>query len=279
MLNQEDFEFNQPYVVILGATVSTTARSPKIWNHVLESMGKNVRMWPIDVGSEHIEPLMKLLSADQNCLGGAVAVPYKLPVAKFLTGQLDKVADLCGAVNCFYRSSGSQFVGTNTDGLAALTAIESALHVPLKGRVLVLGNGGVARAIIAALLTSGYRVDVSARTSVAITGIQNHFTFEREGCNLFSYDLVINATTLGSAPNHLENSPLSDIELKQLNKSCKVFDVVYVPEKPKLSHLAEVVGLSYLNGLLMNKLQAEIAINKCFPDLNESNVSSLIRDL
>ena len=65
------------YSVIIGTNPSKGARSPKLWNKVYEFEKKKIQMLPLDVTEENLEKLFNYLKQDRQCLGGAVAVPYK----------------------------------------------------------------------------------------------------------------------------------------------------------------------------------------------------------
>ena len=65
--------------------------------------GKNIKMIPLDVRPENIKAVFELLECKSKCLGGAIAVPYKETIFKFIEDQLPENIKQIGAVNCFYR--------------------------------------------------------------------------------------------------------------------------------------------------------------------------------
>ena len=75
---------------------------------------------------------------------------------------------------------------------------------------------------------------------------------------LKSIDIIINCTSVGFGDQRME-SPLSESQLENLNKSTIVFDIIYQPLKTKLLEMAEKKGLSIFNGLEMNLEQAVLA--------------------
>src|SRR5207244_12820110 len=74
-----------------------------------------------------------------------------------LGDELDKRAEAAGAVNTLVFSDGRIF-GFNTDGPAVVSAVDAA-----GGRALVLGRGGAARVVAAALERAGAEVRLASR--------------------------------------------------------------------------------------------------------------------
>ena len=132
------------FSVILGISPSKGARSPLLWNKVYNRERKNIQMIPLDVRPENIKAVFELLECNPKCLGGAIAVPYKETIFKFIEDQLPENIKQIGAVNCFYRQkkdSKNKFTGTNTDGEAALDPIYDIIN-DRPTTIAVLGFGG-----------------------------------------------------------------------------------------------------------------------------------------
>ena len=88
-----------------------------------------------------------------DLLGLSVTMPHKAAVMAYLDDVRHEAATL-GAVNCVVRD-GDRLLGANTDGLGFVDALTVA-SVDLVGtRVLVLGAGGAARAVVRALVDAG----------------------------------------------------------------------------------------------------------------------------
>ena len=103
--NQVDIELLDQFAAIIGKSPSKGARSPELWNKVFSESGLNYRMIPLDVNKEKVEDLLNSLNEDNKFLGGAVAIPYKEVVAKWLGSNITSEAKKIGAVNCLYRNS------------------------------------------------------------------------------------------------------------------------------------------------------------------------------
>ena len=265
-VEEADLDF---YSVIIGTKPSMGARSPKLWNKVYKYEEKKVRMVPLDVKEEKLKQLFNYLKEDQHCLGGAIAVPYKETIFNLIKDNVEEEIKAIGAVNCFYRStSGSltdEFTGTNTDGEAALEPIKKQLTENQNLNIGLLGYGGAGKAILAFLLRDfkrNHKVHIFNRSPINVQG------FKR--CGLYSYylhdletylphfDLLINATSVG----HVESIDITPIPIKLLAKAKNtmvVYDIIYDPLKTKLLKNSEEIGLSTINGLRMNLIQAVLA--------------------
>ena len=88
------------------------------------------------------EDLANRLPELQTLCGFNVTIPHKQAVLSAMA-ELDEKAALFGAVNTVAVRDG-KFYGYNTDCYGFLRSL-SAAGIPLAGRVLVLGTGGVAR--------------------------------------------------------------------------------------------------------------------------------------
>jgi len=160
-----------------------------------------------------------------------------------------------GAANTLYRRDG-QWHATNTDAPAAIESLQAALKksgsVPdLAGRkVLMLGCGGVSRAIGHSLVRSGAAVTLTNRSRergrqlAAELGCQ--FTsWENRGAE--TCEILINCTPLGMHPN-LDETPF---EQHWLNDTTLVFDTIYNPEQTLLLKQARERGCPTLGGMDM----------------------------
>ena len=178
--------------------------------------------------------------------GFSVTIPHKEKILGYLT-DCDPLARSIGAVNTVVVRNGKLY-GYNTDYVGVLRALESRLKFPNR-RVLILGAGGVARAVAFALAQAGATVCVSARRqkkAEALVHAVNGKLIAWKKLPEESFDAIVNATPVGMHPFD-DRSPL---EARDLN--CRlVFDTIYRPEKTKLLQLAERRGIATVSGLEM----------------------------
>jgi shikimate dehydrogenase len=238
-----------------------------LWNAAFNEYGLNSSMVPLDVTRDNILNLLDDLNQDANFIGGAIAVPYKEVVAKWLGKNTTSEAKNIGAVNCLYRNDNGELEGTNTDGEAALRSYESK-YGSVKGKtVAVLGTGGAAKAV-AAYFSTGVESD----GEVMIVGRSKHgrdfadnikinwIDWSELNDRLTTIDLIINCTTVGFEEQE-KLSPLTGEQIQQLKKSAVVFDIIYQPIDTVLRKITRNSGRSEMGGLAMNLEQAVLAFN------------------
>jgi shikimate dehydrogenase len=268
---------------IVGSNPSKGARSPRLWNAVFGDLAIDGEMLPLDVSSDQIDQLAKVLEQDQRVIGVAIAAPYKREFAKLLAGQLSQAAKKAGSINLLSRRTDGSFIGNNTDGLAA---IESLLEIEpnlAESNVLVLGCGGTGRAVIASLL----EVVGSRRMTVVYRNPQHQEWLNGVGVSsspvssapsvLRDKTTVINCTSVGWG-SQIDQSPLTIDELGSLPRTSLVFDVVYQPDPSKLLIDARSLGLRTLSGSRMNLLQAVLAFRLSLPDAKRELVMEAMQN-
>ncbi len=116
---------------------------------------------PLPAGTEALQAILS--SIRQGRLDGLnVTIPHKQAVIPYLD-ELTPLATRIGAVNTVYRK-GEALVGDNTDVPGFLADLQRQLPgAGIPGSALALGSGGSARAVVYALLSSGWRVTIAAR--------------------------------------------------------------------------------------------------------------------
>lgn len=93
--------------------------------------------------------------------GFNITVPHKIGIIPLLDG-LDEKAALFGSVNTV--KTGNKNTGFNTDCLGFLRALEGA-GITLGGKVLLCGNGGVARTIAFEAALANCELTIACRES------------------------------------------------------------------------------------------------------------------
>ena len=198
--------------------------------------------------------------------GFNATMPHKEALAA-LMDELDPVARACGAVNTVCIREGRTY-GYNTDGAGFLRALKDELGVDAAGkRVVLLGSGGAAKAVSAALCGAGATVTVCNRTVEKARALcemdRTHLTpasFEIETlCKLCGEaDLLVNCTSLGMAGTGGDFADLSFVDA--LPKTAGVCDAIYAPPETALLRRARGGGHPAMNGLGMLVWQAILAL-------------------
>ena len=206
---------------------------------------------PANELKESIESLRSI-----NVSGFNITVPHKVEAMKYLD-ELDASAKKAAAVNTVNNIEGI-FRGYNTDIDGFIEPLRKR-HVNFSGmRVLVLGAGGAARAVVAALAQEGG----IAKVMIANRNVQRAGELARIGSNLglkcetllldkvqgvsAECDMIVNATTVG-----LSNEP-SPVDHEHIKKGSIVYDIVYRPivtdliENAKYAQATVVYGYEML---------------------------------
>ena len=205
---------------------------------------------------------------DHGVAGFNATMPHKEDLLPLLDG-IDPAARLTGAVNTVCLREGA-WVGFNTDGAGALSALGEVLGFdPAGSTVTLLGAGGAAKAVALALAEAGAeRVRVCNRTLERAGELCARHprltpapfdpdTLERL-CR--GADLLVNCTSLGmeGCPRQFEGFSFLDA----LPPHGAVFDLIYHPAETELLAQARRRGLRAMNGLPMLVWQAVLADRK-----------------
>lgn len=176
--------------------------------------------------------------------GCNVTMPLKQAILPYLD-ELSPAAAACGAVNtvCFRHG---RALGDNTDAPGIVAGL-AAWGVADTGPVLLLGNGGAARAAHWAL--RGRSLITAARHGGDVS--MEELPQAARGCTL-----LLNATPLG-----MTGYPaLTDFSfLDGLAEGAAVFDLVYQPRSTALLAAAEQRGLTAIGGLELLVQQAMLS--------------------
>jgi shikimate dehydrogenase len=196
--------------------------------------------------------------------GVNVTLPHK-EAAFAASDETDAAAKRTGAVNMI-TFAGGRILGRCTDGFGFLESLrEAAPSWSAAGkRAVVLGAGGGARAVVAALLDAGAEVTVTNRTSSRAKALTDAIggrtaDWSARARVLEGADLLVNTTLLGMA-----GQDRLDIDLAALPTTALVADIVYVPLETELLAAARKRGNVAVDGLGMLLHQARPAFAAWF---------------
>jgi shikimate dehydrogenase len=188
-----------------------------------------------------------------------VTIPHK-EAAFALCDEVAPLARQAGAVNTLVFAEG-RILGRNTDGIGFLANLRQSGIDPAAGPVLVLGAGGAARAIAAALLDAGVPVTLCNRTATRAANLAAALSADLAGCAVLDWPernaalarhaLLVNTTSLGMAGHGA-----LEIDLDRASPALSVADIVYVPLETPLIIAARARGLKTAPGLGMLLHQA-----------------------
>ena len=195
----------------------------------------------------------QILRENPNLKGLNVTIPYKQQVIPFLD-EIDAAAKRIGAVNTIKFLPDGRVKGFNTDyfGFQQTLTDWSALPAFRTKSACILGQGGAAKAVIAAIEDLGISV-----IKVSRTPMEDSVDYDSLGDLLPKIGLIVNTTPLGMHP-HVAGFP--PIPYDQLTRQHYLYDIVYNPLETSFlgKGIAQGVGGTHA-GLAMLHGQAEKA--------------------
>jgi shikimate dehydrogenase len=238
---------------VIGWPVSHS-RSPRIHGAWLERYGIDGAYVPLPVAPEHFASVVRALT-QAGFTGANVTLPHK-EAAFAVCDMVDDTARRAGAVNTLiFTARGIE--GRNTDGYGFIANLRAHGVNPAAGPALILGAGGAARAIAAALQAEGVAVTLCNRTMTRAEALAaalppaRVLPWARREEALGDYALLVNTTTLGMA----HHPPLA-MSLERAAATLVVADIVYAPLETALLAEAAARGLKAVEGLGMLLHQA-----------------------
>ncbi len=251
---------------LIGNPVEHTM-SPAIHNYLAEHTGQNLNYVPLRVEKGLLGDAVKGAFA-LNLLGTNVTVPYKSEVISYLE-EVDELAARIGAVNTLVRTE-TGFKGYNTDMPGLFRAMQSD-GVQVEGeKVMILGAGGVARAVAVMLAEKGAaEIRILNRTmekaeaiadeinemtgrELAVAGMYEQY---RELPEKRQY-LAIQATNVGMYPKS-DEVIVEDSEFYR--RIHTAYDLIFNPPETRFMKLAAESGARSFNGLKMLLYQGIIS--------------------
>ena len=185
--------------------------------------------------------------------GCAVSMPYKEAVIP-LVDELDASASAIQSVNTIVNTDG-HLRAYNTDYLAVAQLLASH-QVSADDDFAVLGSGGMAKAVVAALRGGGFSSGhIIARNEASGQSLADQYGFSSSTqIGELRPRLIINATPIGMSGGPGADSLSFDPDV--IKSADTVFDVVAFPAATPLITLAESIGRKTISGAEVIALQA-----------------------
>ncbi len=232
----------------------TYSRSPRLHGFWLRRHAIDGTYVPLPIQPGAFATAMRGLLA-AGFAGANVTIPHKLTAFE-ICDTVDDTARRAGAVNTLVFREG-RIAGSNTDGYGFIANLRAHGVDPAAGPALLLGAGGSARAVAAALQDAGAQVTVANRTLARAEALARDLpglhvvAWDARAAALADHALVVNATPLGM----VGHDPV-ELDLSHAPSSLAVVDNVYVPLETPLLAAARVRGLRAVEGLGMLLHQA-----------------------
>jgi 3-dehydroquinate dehydratase/shikimate dehydrogenase len=240
---------------VIGDPIEQTL-SPTIHNAAFRHLGLNKVLVPLLIPSGTVGASFKAL-AWLGIKGFSVTIPHKQMILPLLAKK-DATVERTSTCNTVVIDDG-QWSGYNTDLPAAIESLKKALNpdrelddstVLLDKQVLILGAGGVARAIAFGLVDEGASVTIANRHDERATQVA-----EETGARTIAWpqrgdttaEILINCTPVGMHPD-VDDTPISPSAFKP---GMVVFDTVYHPENTMMLKLARERECKVISGVDM----------------------------
>jgi 3-dehydroquinate dehydratase/shikimate dehydrogenase len=217
-----------------------------VHNAVMEKLKIDAVYVKMVLDKEELAPFFSFVKS-MPFEGLSVTMPLKEAVLPFLDEQEEDVKTI-GSSNTLLLKKG-RALGFNTDGKGALDAIEAKGKVKGK-RLVVLGSGGTAKAIVFEALRRGANVCVINRSAEKAKELAHALGCQGGGVDLLpkTYDLLINCTP--------------EAFLSSIIPGSLVMDCVYVPKNTPFLLAAAAQGCSLVYGceMFINQAVAQCLI-------------------
>jgi len=271
-----------PLAGVIGAPIAHS-KSPKLHAHWLYKTDLPGHYVPLHIEPNDLEQTLKTLPK-LGFVGLNVTVPHKEEVMRYVDVVTDR-ATLIGAANTLIFRPDGKIKADNTDGFGFIKNLTTGAPDwnPDAGPALVLGSGGAARAVIAALLEAGVReILLTNRTRARAENLKDIFgpkvkiiDWIDAGNAIDDAALLVNTTSLG-----MQGKPELRVPLDGLKRDTVVTDLVYAPLKTGLLSVAEEMGCLTVDGLGMLIHQAAPGFQHWFgvhPPIDDATRAVLLK--
>ena len=279
-----------PYAEVIGDPIAQS-KSPAIHGFWLGQLGIAAEYCAHLVRADELADYFAQRRSDADWRGCNVTMPHK-QAALALLDAIDPLAARIGAVNTVVRSADGRLTGYNTDVAGFLEPLQPYLsQTHLYRMARVIGAGGAARAIVAALAKQHFTLVLAARDPAKAAKLlaelapngEHHtpplshfaapsdFAFDDRSQLL---DLVINASPLGMA-----GQPPLQFDLSHVPPGSVIYDIVTHPLDTPLLSAARAAGFTTIDGLAMLIGQAAAAFELLFGQPAPRQFDAELREL
>jgi shikimate dehydrogenase len=270
-----------PLAGVIGHPIAHS-RSPALHGYWLNRYGLKGHYIPIDIAPMDLVELIRTLPR-LGFVGLNVTIPHKEAILQIADIVTDRAA-LIGAANTLIFRKDGKIHADNTDGSGFIANLRqnAPRWDPTSGPAVVLGAGGGARAVVAALIEVGVpEIRVANRTRPRAEALRSDF-----GAKIQVYEwvqaanlmddaaTVVNTTSLG-----MTGKPDMTVSLHRLNSGAMVNDLVYTPLKTRFLAEAEDRGATIVDGLGMLLHQAAPGFERWFglrPEVDEATRQAVL---
>ncbi len=243
--------------------------SPVMHNRAIAELGMDYVYVPFPIKAADLAIAIQGLAAI-GVQGFSVTIPHKQAIVPLLA-EVTALAQAVGAVNTVWWN-GAGWSGTNTDVAGFLAPLQGRSPDWRNTKVVILGNGGAARAVVAGCYELGVgAIQVVGRQSAKLAQFEDSWQsvpwslplsvhpWEALSDLVAQADLLVNTTPIGMTP-HPDQSPLTPAIAAQIKPSAIVYDLIYTPQQTQFLQQAQQQGATAIGGLEMLVQQGAVAL-------------------
>lgn len=228
--------------------------SPMMHNTAFQTLGIDDVYLAFEVNEDQLDDYITSVKT-LNIKGFNISMPYKIKIMKYLD-EMTQEAQLCQAVNTVKNENG-KLIGHISDGKGFfMSCVEKGWDIRNQ-KIVVLGAGGAACAIIVALALQGAKEIIVYNRSdkpfikelndklecpIVLKSLSDLESLKEDLKDTY---LLIQTTGIGMEPN-TDQCLIPDSSY--LPTTLKVADIIYNPLETKLLTMAKEKGLEYMNG-------------------------------
>ncbi|MEM6478421.1 MAG: shikimate dehydrogenase [Pseudomonadota bacterium] len=264
-----------PLAGVIGDPIGHS-KSPALFAHWLTRYGLAGHYVPLHVKPDDFEAVIRALPK-AGFVGANVTIPHKEAALEIADKTTDRAIMIGAANTLIFREDGTIYAD-NTDAYGFLTNLKQGAPKwdAKSGPAAVLGAGGAARAVIAALLEAGSeKILLSNRTKGKAETLRGVFGSKIDvvewvdaAAAIDDADLIVNTTSLG-----MVGQPELRVPLDGLGPRHTVTDLVYAPLETGLLREARAADCVVVDGLGMLLHQAVPGFERWFgqrPDVTDA---------
>lgn len=266
---------------IIGNPVAHSL-SPVLHNYWLKKYGINGKYSIIKTSENELADIVRKIK-NKSLTGVNITLPYKQKIIKHLDETVND-ATITGSVNTLLLNDKGLVIGENTDVFGLQSAYLKENNFNISHKALIIGAGGVSPSVILSLQKSGIKqITITNRTQEKCFILKKKFNYLnilpwiKLQTSLSSYDLIVNATSLG-----LKNEQDFNFNFSCCKKEAIYIDTIYNPLKTKTLKYLEENGIKTYNGLDMFIYQGQKSFylwNKINPQIDEDLINLLLSNL
>ncbi len=255
-----------PLAGVIGHPVAHS-RSPALHGYWLRRYGLRGHYVPLHVERADLPHVLATLPK-MGFIGANVTIPHKEAVLALADVVTDRAA-LIGAANTLVFRRDGRLLADNTDGSGFIANLRQNAPAwnPASGAAAVIGAGGAARAVVAALIEAGVpEIRIANRTHARADALRSDF-----GAKLRVFDWTAMAAVIGGAATVVNTTSLGmpgkpdlTVPPDTFSPQALVTDLVYTPLDTRFLQDARAAGAVTVDGLGMLLHQAVPGFERWF---------------